>query len=119
MYCKTCKKEFEDDKLYCQRCGERLIIKKIDESKIKPLEKEEEKYLETTSVNDSGSIGWIFFSIFLFYAGFVLWLGWMNEKPKNHKKLGIGLLIGLILRVIGGVIFTFIWLISSYPSLIK
>lgn len=118
MYCKNCKKEFEDDKLYCPNCGERLIVKKIDENKVIPLENEEDKYLSSTPVNDSGSFGWIIFSIILFYAGFVLRLGWMNEKPKNDKKLGIGLLIGLILRVLIGVIFTFIYLLGNIPSLL-
>ena len=85
MYCKRCGKQIEDGSTFCPFCGSPLngdSVQAADVQQVNP--------------NDSGSIGWAVLGFFCTLAGFILWLVWMNDRPKCAKMAGLGAIAGVL-----------------------
>lgn len=57
---------------------------------------------------DSGSFGWAVLGFFIPIVGLVLWLVWMNEKPKSAKMAGMGALVSVAAAVVLNVLAFFV-----------
>lgn len=64
-------------------------------------------------VNDSGSIGWAFLGFFIPLVGFILWLAWMDTKPKCSRMSGLGVLSFVVLCV---ALVGFLYLLAFLPE---
>lgn len=82
MYCRHCGKEINSDAVVCIYCGRYLAVQK------------------QTNLNDTGNIGWGILGFFIPLAGFILYLIWQKDSPKNAKKAGIGALISTCVNVV-------------------
>lgn len=52
------------------------------------------------NLNDSGSFGWFFLGLFIPLAGFIVFLLWIDSRPKSAKFAGIGSLISTIFWIV-------------------
>lgn len=78
VYCRECGEPVSENALYCSNCGARqseTVEKKVD---------------------DDGSIIWFLIGLIIPIIGIVLWLVWMDSKPKCSKRAGMGALIGIV-----------------------
>lgn len=75
-YCRNCGAPIADKAVLCPRCGV------------------EQFGSRSSSLTDSGSLGWGVLSFFLPLVGLILFLVWREEKPKSARVSGIGALIG-------------------------
>ena len=91
-YCPKCGKLLEDRAQYCPSCGTALNNYHAPSN------------YSSMNVYDSGSIGWGILGFFIPLVGFILWLAWMDVKPKSAKMAGLGALISLALGVISTVL---------------
>ncbi len=87
MYCKRCGKQLEDGASFCSFCGS-------------PQTDTPDEASATVRDNDSGSIGWAVLGFFFTLVGFILWLVWMDDKPKCAKMAGLGALAGTIFGIV-------------------
>ena len=93
-FCKYCGQEIPDNAPFCAHCG-------VAQN-------------QQTQTVDNGGLGWGLLGFFIPIAGLILYLIWMDTKPKTAKAVGIGALasviVGIILYVI---IFIFgFWLLG-------
>ena len=98
MYCKRCGKQIEDGSTFCPFCGSPLngdSVQAADVQQVNP--------------NDSGSMGWAVLGFFCTLAGFILWLVWMNDKPKSGKMAGLGALFSVIIWIVLPIVFVVIF----------
>lgn len=80
-YCRKCGAELDNEAVICPHCG----VQQKDFS---------------VASNDSGSIGWAILGFFIPIVGIILWLVWMDSKPKCSKMAGIGALISIGLGIL-------------------
>ena len=59
-------------------------------------------------VDEGNTIGWGILGFFIPLAGLILWLVWLNERPKSSKSAGLGALI----RVIFSFVAAFVILVA-------
>lgn len=83
-YCRKCGTQIDDEAVFCPKCG---------------VQQQAIKY-ERSGSEDSGSFGWFILGFFFPLIGFILWLVWMNEKPKCAKMAGLGALTPIILLAV-------------------
>ena len=107
---------FEGFVMYCRNCG-----KKIDENfKVCPYcgtsyeQNFNMNYNVKQEVNsESNGICYGIIGFFFPIVGLILYLVWMNERPRAAKSAGIGALINVILGVIFAIIvLIFIFLVG-------
>lgn len=81
-YCRKCGAVIDEEAVVCPHCGV------------------QQQYFATPPVNDSGSVGWAFLGFFIPLVGFILWLAWMDNKPKCSRMAGIGVLCFIVAIVV-------------------
>lgn len=87
MYCSNCGAEIGDDDAFCPKCGA------SQNGQPAPRRTNLDPY-------DSGSAGWGILGFFFPTVGLILWLVWMNTKPKSARMAGIGALAGVIFTIV-------------------
>ena len=90
MYCRKCGKQIDDGTAFCPYCGE---------SQGAGGSAQQAPY-QQTMVYDSGSFGWAILGFLIPIAGLILWLAWIDVKPKSAKMAGVGALVSVILSVV-------------------
>ncbi len=83
---------------YCVRCGAQLY----DEAVVCPKCGCGQP---GAAIKDSGSAGWGVLGFFFPLIGFILYLCWMNNRPRSAKSAGKGALISIIVAVALVVLF--------------
>ncbi len=87
MYCKYCGSLLNDNADVCLHCGR--LVKEDSNSSFDP----------DKNAVDTGSIGWGFLGFFFPLIGFILFLAWRKDAPKNSKMAIKGAIIGVLLSV--------------------
>lgn len=82
VYCTNCGAEIDEKAVFCTTCGAR---QKEDVSH--PVE---EDYVAL----------WGLLGFLIPLVGIILWIVWMNDKPKSSRASGLGALISILLSVI-------------------
>ena len=90
MYCRRCGKQIDDGTAYCPHCGEPQAT-----GAARP-----QPQYQQQAVYDSGSFGWAILGFLIPLAGLILWLAWIDVKPKSAKMAGIGALVSVILSIV-------------------
>ena len=118
MKCNYCDYSVKDDAIYCPNCGEKVTTKKKNTKKVieetSSLEEKDDIFTQRAKLKDddtstSGSaFGWGVLGFFLPLVGFILFLVWINERPKDAKGAGIGALIKVCFRVMLFILFMII-----------
>lgn len=103
VYCKKCGKEIQDYASYCPNCGASQLF---DNDPYRPGSNNQ--YGRPASY-DSGSFGWAVLGFFFPLVGFILWLVWMNDKPKSGKMAGLGALFSVIICIVLPIVFVVIF----------
>lgn len=107
-FCRECGKEIAEGTQYCPSCGasQRYSNDRYDPSQVQPYHQQQSYQNQQRQPNpyDSGSFGWAVLGFFVPLVGLILWLVWMNEKPKSAKMAGIGALVSIIASVIFSII---------------
>ncbi len=78
MYCTHCGKELSDLADVCVGCG-------------RPVQKPH---------RDTNSVGWWWLGFFFPLIGFILWLVWSSDAPRNSRRAGFGALTGVIVSIV-------------------
>ena len=110
-YCTKCGKEIEDNAKFCPSCGASQSYGGYEEQPYDPSQNNaynapQYQQQRSPSANyDSGSVGWAILGFFIPIVGLILFIVWLNEKPKSAKMAGIGALISVILSVLWSVFF--------------
>ena len=95
MYCRKCGKEINDGTAYCPYCGE---------SQGAGAARPQQSPYQQAMVYDSGSFGWAILGFLIPLAGLILWLAWIDIKPKSAKMAGIGALVSVILSIVSFIV---------------
>ena len=124
MKCNYCDYSVKSDVIYCPNCGEKVTTKKKNTKKVieetSSVEEKDDILTQRAKLKDddtstSGSaFGWGVLGFFLPFVGFILFLVWINERPKDAKGAGIGALIKVIIRII---LFSITMFFSFYSVL--
>lgn len=93
-YCPMCGCTVEDTAIFCPKCGAAVNTQSGYQTYTAPQQ----------PPVDTGNIGWGFLGFFVPVAGLILYLCWMQERPKDALMAGKGALIS----VIAGVVLTVI-----------
>lgn len=86
MYCRECGAKIPDSSKYCIKCGA-------------PQYEAPQYGTQPVSMNDSGSLGWAVLGFFFPIVGLVLYLVWLQERPKSALMAGKGALVSAILGI--------------------
>ncbi len=97
MFCINCGKEIDDNSKFCPECG-------VDTQTGQPNYQRPPRPMDP---EDSGSVGWAILGFFVPVVGLILYLVWMQTKPKSGKMAGLGALV----NVITGVVFVIVYVI--------
>ena len=98
-YCSKCGAEMDDKASFCPKCGS-------DQRTTNPYQSPRPR--PPADPNDSGSIGWAILGFLVPLVGLILFLVWMNTRPKSGKMAGIGALINVIASVVFSIVFIII-----------
>lgn len=91
MFCQKCGQKIDNNAGYCINCGM-------------------QQYSGYTEIkNDSPNAGFAVLGFFFPIVGLILYLVFMDEKPKRAKSAGKGALISVILKAIAGIIFAVVY----------
>ena len=112
VYCRNCGRQIDDRASYCPSCGAAQGANNnygpYDPSQIQPYQspqyQQQYQRYPPQNPNDSGSVGWFILAFFLPFIGFILWLVWINDKPKCSRMAGLGTIISIII----GMLFLFL-----------
>ena len=87
-YCKNCGSQINDFAANCPECG--------------ASQQQANSGRQTTNyaANDTGGFGWGLLGFCVPLAGLILYLVWMNERPRTAKAAGMGALISVIFSVL-------------------
>ena len=94
-YCPNCGAELNVNAQYCPKCGTPQST-----GQYRP-----QQYHRPADPNDSGSIGWFILGFLVEIAGLILYLVWINDRPKSAKMAGLGALTGLIVSIVFGIVY--------------
>ncbi len=97
-FCRNCGMEIGEDSLYCPGCGSR--------------QNNVQQVYRQPAVDDSGSIGWAILGFLIPLIGLILWLVWMDNRPKCSKMAGLGALAS----VIAGILFWVLFFVLVYTA---
>ncbi len=113
VFCGKCGTKAVDDALFCPNCGNPLIQRQIkvyctncgsqidEEAIICPNCGVQQKEIqEETSANDDGSPIWAILGFLIPLVGFILWIVWKDDKPKNARMAGFGALGSITLEFV-------------------
>ncbi len=108
MFCRKCGKEI-GDAAFCPFCG---APAKEETSSVN-----ENKSVEVKKNDDDKASGWWgVLGFFVPLAGLILFLVWMDDKPKTAKKCGIGALISVCVSVALTILY-FILIVILGPAI--
>ena len=93
-YCPKCGTEVEPTTQYCPKCGSPQST-----SSYQPVNR------RPTDPHDSGSIGWFILGFFVTIVGLILYLVWINDRPRDAKMAGLGALVGFIVGIVFSIIY--------------
>lgn len=97
-FCYNCGNELVENAYICTKCG---VVVSQDKS----------------NNNDSGSIGYGILGFFFPLVGFILYLCWKKDCPKNAKIAGKGALISVIINIVLCILaFVFSFVFYTYTS---
>ena len=68
---------------------------------------------KSIQVDEGNTIGWGILGFFIPIAGLIIWLVWLNEKPKSSKSAGLGALIRVIFTIIASIVFLVFFLVTG------
>ena len=106
MRCNYCDYKVNEDTIICPNCGEDVHTTK--KNVIKENKSKEEKESPKIQIDGDYSILFGLLGFFIPLAGLVLFLVWINTKPKDAKAAGLGALIRVILYVVLAIAFVFL-----------
>ncbi|MBR5999585.1 MAG: zinc-ribbon domain-containing protein [Candidatus Methanomethylophilaceae archaeon] len=92
MYCRNCGAKIEEGTSYCPSCG----ASQKDGGSAPNNYNGYNNYQQY----DSGSFGWAILGFFVPLVGLILWIVWMNDRPKSAKMAGLGALASVIFSVV-------------------
>lgn len=78
MYCRDCGEELKEGAIYCPICGSRQNVVSM-----------------TTYNPDTGSLWWAILGFILPPLGLILWVLWLDNKPKCARMLFVGSVISI------------------------
>jgi len=87
-YCQNCGTQVRETQNICQNCGNNLNFSK---QKIKVEE-------------ENSTFGYAVLGFVIPLVGLVLYLIWLEEKPKASRSAGVGALVRVIFSIIGSAI---------------
>ena len=93
-YCSKCGTEVDYNAQYCPKCGAPQSTGSYQPAPQRPVDS-----------HDSGSIGWFILGFFVNIVGLILFLVWINDRPKDAKMAGLGALVSVIM----GLVFTIVY----------
>ena len=97
-YCPNCGTQVKDNQNICQNCGENI---NLNQPKNLPTE-------------EDSTIGYTVLGFVIPLAGLILYLIWMEEKPKASRSAGLGALLNVIMSIIGSIlIFIIIFILMA------
>jgi len=123
MFCSKCGHELRENNLYCSNCG-KLTAAGEREGKQQtqtPPQGYPQSYYPPQGYypppygyqpppkpnTDTGNFGWSVLGFFMPIVGLILYLVWMNDRPKDAKAAGKGALISVIVYAA----FIILWII--------
>ena len=92
-YCSKCGTEVDPTAEYCPKCGSPQST-----GTYRPPQR-------PTDPHDSGSVGWFILGFFVTIVGLILYLVWINDRPKDAKMAGLGALVGFIVGIVFSIIY--------------
>ncbi len=102
-YCPNCGTQVREIQTICQNCGKSLHF-------IKPK----------TEIEEEGStLGYAVLGFVIPLAGLILYLIWLEQKPKASRSAGLGALLNVILSITGAVIMFIIIFILMASGVIE
>lgn len=96
MFCPHCGKQLVDIADICVGCGRSV------------------KHITKNIQADSVSAGWWWLGFFFPIIGFILWAMWTGEYPRKAKKVGAGSLVGIVVSVVGIILFWTIYIVAVF-----
>ena len=78
MYCRDCGEELKDGAIYCPICGSHQNVVSMN-----------------TYDPDTGSLWWAILGFILPPLGLMLWVLWLDNKPKCARMLFVGSVISI------------------------
>ena len=107
-YCSSCGAELQDYSSYCPKCGS-PVNNNANYNAQRPY----------PNVYDSGSVGWAILGFILPMIGLILFIVWLDYKPRSAKMAGLGALACLIFWIIIiPVAFVIAMLVASSSSIV-
>ena len=88
-YCSSCGAQIDDNTRYCPKCGS--PVGQVYRAPAQP---------PYQYVNDTGSVGWALLGFLIPLVGLILFLVWIDNKPKCAKMAGLGALLSVLFWVI-------------------
>lgn len=108
MFCRKCGKEI-GDAAFCPFCG---APTKEETSSVN-----ENKNVEVKKSDDDKASGWWgVLGFFVPLAGLILFLVWMDDKPKTARKCGLGALISVCVGVVSTILY-FVLIVILGPAI--
>jgi len=97
-YCPNCGTQVKENQNICQNCGENINFNQP----------------ETQPEEMGSTIGYAVLGFVIPLAGLILFLIWMEEKPKASRSAGLGALLNVITSVLGSIlIFIIIFILMA------
>ena len=103
MYCRNCGAKIEEGTSYCPSCG---VSQRGGGNAPNNYNNYNQQY-------DSGSFGWAVLGFFVPLVGLILWIVWMNDRPKSAKMSGLGALASVIFSIVFSVAMVMIILATG------
>ena len=92
-----------------QHSKQELVVKETQEKEAKNVEVKK-------SDDDKASGWWGVLGFFVPLAGLILFLVWMNDKPKTARKCGLGALISVCVGVVSTILY-FVLIVILGPAI--
>lgn len=121
MFCNQCGSEVEPGATFCNNCGAAVENQQdVNSSAQGSYDAQsssqgsyqqpagggyQQPYTTAPKPQDASSMGFAVLCFFFPVVGLVLWLVWKNDYPLKAKSCGKGALIGVILSVVGWIIY--------------
>jgi len=102
-YCPNCGTQVRETQNICQNCGNSLNFTKP----------------KTHTEEENSTFGYAVLGFIIPLVGLVLYLIWLEEKPKASRSAGIGALVNVIISIIGSVIAVIIIFLLMASGIIE
>lgn len=87
-FCPKCGTQVKENQNICLNCGEKVSFNQP----------------ESQPVETGSTIGYTVLGFVIPLAGLILYLIWMEEKPKASRSAGLGALLNVITTVLGSIL---------------